>query len=1200
MRHMAVRTISTRLALEGESEYRAKVKNINAELALHKSELERLSAQYADSANSMEALGAREAALKGQLESLGALHTEQAAMLNKAAQAQKLYGHEVEQSQKKLAGAQAKLEELKSSTSDSAALQEKLTAEVKKHEQALASAEKKMQQAGNSVMYYQKRINDTERDQAKLNTELSNTEKYIAEAENSVDHCAASIDQYGKQVKQAGDESQNFGGKSKEAVGALAAALSAAGVAAAIREITEALQACVAASMAFESAVTGVFKTVEGTDAQLAAISDGIKQMSTEIPATTTEIAAVAEAAGQLGIATDDVLSFTRVMLDLGESTNLSADQAASALAKFANITGTASSDYERLGSVIVGLGNNFATTEADIVEMSTRLASAGTLAGMTEADILALATAMSSVGIEAEAGGTAMTQTLTAIEKAVASGGEDLEKFAKIAGVSAQTFSTTWKTDAAGAVQSFIAGLGRLDQQGESAVLVLDELGLSGVRQSNMLKSLALASDEMGQALDTAGKAWKENTALTDEANKRYETTESKMKMLENSFNLVEVAIGDSLNPTLGQLAEAGTGAFDWAADFIEQNPWLVQAITGVMIGLGTLAAGVAAYNLIVTIATPLTQAFSAALSACPAVFVTAAIVGLVATLGLLAGSAEESGNKVAELNKELEETKKAQEASKKAFEDNRAAIQEQNDDILAMASTLEVLEKTENKTAAQKAAMLELVDQLNEAVPELSLAYDAQTDSLNMSTEALHNYIEAEARRQLQEETVARMVELKKEETKTTIELTEAQKELAIAEAEMQRIAEQYGNSDKAGYYAEQHSSAYRTAYAEASALKTHIGELNDMLSVNADELADVAAEYNRYGSAAAQAGDETAGFADQAAGAEDKMTGLTDVLGGIETSLANVTAEYDRAREAAKASIDAQIGLFDKLDGAAEQSAEDLIDTLGSQAEYLSQYAENVRKVMEKGLDPEILSELTSEFSEENAKYLAALAEASDDQVERMNRLYRKVQDEKDRLADTMGEAQTGFSEAVSGLQQDLKNVLGGPEAYSGAFRSGQQTALGVADGIRHEQKTAVEAAEELARAVQAAYDNIQDIHSPSRVMARSGRYTVEGLIAGIDESEADLVRRVEELGRQAEKAMHFRVTPEPNQYEQTVSQAAAVAGSLITVERAAGKEDGGMERPLYVNATIQMGGTVLARKLLGPLRQEEQLRGSSLVE
>jgi len=64
-------------------------------------------------------------------------------------------------------------------------------------------------------------------------------------------------------------------------------------------------------------------------------------------------------------------------MIDLGESTNMEAQEAASSLAKFSNITGVASDSYSRLGATVVSLGNNFATTEADIVVMSTRLASA-------------------------------------------------------------------------------------------------------------------------------------------------------------------------------------------------------------------------------------------------------------------------------------------------------------------------------------------------------------------------------------------------------------------------------------------------------------------------------------------------------------------------------------------------------------------------------------------------------------------------------------------------------------------------------------------------------------------------------------------------------------------------------------------------------------------------------------------------------
>ena len=125
------------------------------------------------------------------------------------------------------------------------------------------------------------------------------------------------------------------------------------------------------------------------------------------------------EIAGQLGIATESLTEFTETMINLGVATNLSAEEAATNLAKFANIVNMADygtdgiSNWERLGSVVVDLGNNFATTEADIVEMATRLASTGSLVGLTESQIMALATAMSSVGIQAESGGSTMAKLL-------------------------------------------------------------------------------------------------------------------------------------------------------------------------------------------------------------------------------------------------------------------------------------------------------------------------------------------------------------------------------------------------------------------------------------------------------------------------------------------------------------------------------------------------------------------------------------------------------------------------------------------------------------------------------------------------------------------------------------------------------------------------------------------------------------------
>lgn len=311
------------------------------------------------------------------------------------------------------------------------------------------------------------------------------------------------------------------------------------------------------AAIDFETAFAGVEKTVDGTSKQLESLKQGIMSMAEELPASTTEIAAVAEAAGQLGIATDDILKFTRVMIDLGESTNLSANDAASALAKFANITGMSANDYSKLGSVIVDLGNNFATTEADIVSMATRLAATGELTGLTEAQILALATAMSSVGIEAEAGGSAMSKLLKKIQLSVELNSESLKQYASVAGMTAKQFKKSFQEDAIGALSAFISGLNDTKRNGKSAIAILDEMELTEVRLSNTILSLANSSGVLTSAVNTANNAWDENSALTKEAEKRYATTESQMDITKNKLNNIAITLGNNLLPHINDFLD-------------------------------------------------------------------------------------------------------------------------------------------------------------------------------------------------------------------------------------------------------------------------------------------------------------------------------------------------------------------------------------------------------------------------------------------------------------------------------------------------------------------------------------------------------------------------------------------------------------------------------------------------------------------
>ena len=327
----------------------------------------------------------------------------------------------------------------------------------------------------------------------------------------------------------------------------------------------------VKAAIDYESAFAGVKKTVDGTPQQFAQLSTSIREMAKEMPSSAVEIAHVAEAAGQLGVPIGAIKDFSKTMINLGVSTNLSSEEAASSIAKIGNIMQVSGKDLGtwsgHFGSAVVDLGNHFATTERDIVEMTNRLAAGGKLAGLTTPEILGLATAMSSVGIEAEAGGTAMNQTLTGIGKAVAGVGKGanskLKLIAQTAGMTAEEFSQAWKQKPAEALQAFIKGLQRAHDEGKNMDGILSDLGMKGIRQGNMLKSLALASDRMSEAVSRSNTAWKENNALTNEASKRYETTESQLKIFKNKLTDIAIEFG-------GPLLKALNSGLDAA------KPWL------------------------------------------------------------------------------------------------------------------------------------------------------------------------------------------------------------------------------------------------------------------------------------------------------------------------------------------------------------------------------------------------------------------------------------------------------------------------------------------------------------------------------------------------------------------------------------------------------------------------------------------------
>ncbi|HHD1580965.1 TPA: phage tail tape measure protein [Enterococcus faecalis] len=398
--------------------------------------------------------------------------------------------------------------------------------------------------------------------------------------------------------------------------------------------IAGAVGAVTTAAVKWESAFTGVKKTndemVDSNGKVIYSYDDlekGLRDLAKELPTSHEEIAKVAEVAGQLGIKTDKVVGFTKTMIDMGESTNMSADTAATSLARFANITQMSQDKFSNLGSAIVDLGNNLATTESEITEMGLRLAGAGKQIGMTEGDIVGFAAALSSVGIEAEAGGSAFSRLMVQMQLATETGVEafaplkqavaeqgvswesfvhavnwggkeltavskqmgiptselkkmykeaskvsgSLEDFANVTGRTSEEFAQLFKSNPSQALIEFIQGLKDSEKHGISAIKVLDDMGITEVRLRDSLLRAANASDVFEGAVKRGNEAFNENTALAEEAGKRYGTTESQLKILRGQLNDVAITFGGPLVAALNSAISAAKPMIEALANMTE-----------------------------------------------------------------------------------------------------------------------------------------------------------------------------------------------------------------------------------------------------------------------------------------------------------------------------------------------------------------------------------------------------------------------------------------------------------------------------------------------------------------------------------------------------------------------------------------------------------------------------------------------------
>ena len=501
------------------------------------------------------------------------------------------------------------------------AAQTAATAEVKQLEGQLTKQAQTVQRAADSATKMATSLNEAKAAEAATKAEIDKTNRAIATHKAQWEAASASLDKFGKRAATAGQGMAQLGQSLTMYV--TTPLLAAGGYA-------------IKASIDAESAFAGVRKTVDMTDAEFVQLDKDIRNMTFVKASDYAGIAKLTEVGGQLGVTNDNLEKFTATMTDLGVSTNLAGEEGASELAKFANITQMAQGNFDRLGATLVDLGNNMATTEADTMAMAMRLGAAGSQVGLTQAQILGFSAALSSVGLEAEAGGSAFSKAMIGMQIAVETGKNGLKDYAKVAGMSSKDFQKAWKTDAAGAIESFIVGLSKMDESGVSAIKTLNDMGFNEIRLRDTLLRASNASGLFSSAQGIATKAWQKNTALTEEAGKRYSTTASRLTMLKSRATDLARTYGDDLSPAMNDLID---GADKWLESLSEMDAGQRQTLLTTAAWIAAIGPGILLIGKLNTGIGAMSTGFSALIKT--SVEAGGGLKGVLAATGSLLGPA-------------------------------------------------------------------------------------------------------------------------------------------------------------------------------------------------------------------------------------------------------------------------------------------------------------------------------------------------------------------------------------------------------------------------------------------------------------------------------------------------------------------------------------------------------------------------------
>lgn len=924
------RSISTKVSIEGEKQYKAAITSINSELRVLKSEMTAVTAEFQQNANSEVALSSKMETLTRTLDKQKEKVKTLSDAVKAGKQAQENWKTTIEQTKKdlqeandkistldkstadsgkrwneyktKLDAANQELKDLKATEGDTTEQQNELQAEIKQLEaemgklnestggaaeetgklydkqaelnKNLTTQEGKLQSATEKTNRWQIQLNNARATEANLNVETQKTKKYLDEAKQSTDHCATSIDKFGKETKEAADKLDEAGegaGKVGDAFQTLSSMLMTAGLARGIKKIVDILTECVEVSADFHYTLATVQAVTGETSEEIEKLEGQAREYASSTIFSAQDIAESYEVMGRAGWTTTEMLDSMQGTMSLAASAGEDLSSTTNIVVDAMTAFGYSADQAGHFADVLAETAADSNTTVALLGNSFQACATTAGAMGYTVDDVALALGIMANSGLKAETAGTALTTALTRMSGA--------------------------NETASGAMENL--GLSMFDTSGQAKPLgqFLNELrdAFAGMTEEEKVNNAYMLAGQRGMkgllAIVNSSEAdWNALTesiadcsgAADEMSNIQLDTYTGQVKVMKNAMEDLQIAVGDKLTPALGKLAEGFTSVLNGATGFVENTEIAAPVVMGAVTALG-------AFTTAITVATVAVKAFEAVQGALGAALgpVGLAVGAISIALGVAASAFMETGGE--------------EENFRATHQATMDSIGQESDNISALVARLTELTSKSSANAAEQKEISAIVSTLNGKIPDLALEYDGLSNSVNLSTDAILAAAQAMANQDKIEEDYELLGKLQEKMAGAQDTLADSMGEAAAAQTAYDDALVEYNNHlGESPSTVSEYKDALNDAKEDMEFWNDQVERDTEAVNGYQEEIDATTSEIQELSGGTSDATDATEGLGDEANATSEDMAKLSEETAEANEKLNDLSGETMAAIE------------------------------------------------------------------------------------------------------------------------------------------------------------------------------------------------------------------------------------------------------------------------------------------------------------